>query len=101
MKSLVVAMAIHSPQHTVVSSLPIYLPQSRMHNRRNRRVVCSSVSSNTMEEKGPKPEYKPGVLDDFFLNSFRNKLVKGYYRKSDGIRRSLDMMVLLNWRKLL
>lgn len=76
MKSLVVAMAIHSPQHTVVSSLPIYLPQSRMHNRRNRRVVCSSVSSNTMEEKGPKPEYKPGVLDDFFLNSFRNKLVK-------------------------
>ncbi|XWS31835.1 hypothetical protein CRYUN_Cryun23aG0110300 [Craigia yunnanensis] len=81
MKMKPMALALHGPHQTIVSSCPIYLlppsySKSLLHNRRSLRVFCSSVPSKTMEGKGPKPEYKPGILDDFFLNSFRNKFVK-------------------------
>jgi hypothetical protein len=33
-----------------------------------------------------KAEYKPGVLDDLFLNLFRNKLVKVVFLNWSGIR---------------
>ncbi|XP_022757850.1 beta-carotene isomerase D27, chloroplastic isoform X2 [Durio zibethinus] len=83
MKMKPLALALHGPQQTIVSSCPIYLlppsplnSKSLLQNRRFSRVFCSSVTSKTIEGKGPKPEYRPGILDDFFLNSFRKKLVK-------------------------
>lgn len=100
MKMMPLALTLHAPQTVMVSSSPIYLlPTSSLHNRTSFRAFCSSVSPETIHSEGSKAEYKPGNLDHFFLNSFRDKLVKGCYRKLDGIRRSLDMMDLLNWRK--
>ncbi|XP_007051131.2 PREDICTED: beta-carotene isomerase D27, chloroplastic isoform X1 [Theobroma cacao] len=78
MKMKPLAQALHVPPQTIVSSCPIYLlPPSHsislLQNRRISRIFCSS---KTIEEKGSKPDYKPGILDHFFINSFRNKLVK-------------------------
>ncbi|XP_062143250.1 beta-carotene isomerase D27, chloroplastic [Alnus glutinosa] len=55
-----------SPSH------PFYQPRPPLpHQNHGFRVLCSSL-----ESKPIKAEYKPGVLDDLFLNLFRNKLVK-------------------------
>ncbi|XP_024010033.1 beta-carotene isomerase D27, chloroplastic isoform X1 [Eutrema salsugineum] len=45
---------------------------------RARRVRCrvSDSSEVKFDEGASKSEYKPGVLDDFFMHSFRNKLVE-------------------------
>ncbi|XP_017982150.1 PREDICTED: beta-carotene isomerase D27, chloroplastic isoform X2 [Theobroma cacao] len=84
MKMKPLAQALHVPPQTIVSSCPIYLlPPSHsislLQNRRISRIFCSS---KTIEEKGSKPDYKPGILDHFFINSFRNKLVKVRILKS-------------------
>lgn len=36
--------------------------------------ICDSQVKS--DEGASKLEYKPGILDDFFMNSFRNKLVE-------------------------
>ncbi|XP_058765265.1 beta-carotene isomerase D27, chloroplastic [Vicia villosa] len=58
---------------------------------RNRRLCVSfsstsSSGSKTVGVAAPKIEYKPGVLDDLFLNLFRNKLVQevGWDSKKPG-----------------
>ncbi|KAK8702288.1 hypothetical protein V6N13_020649 [Hibiscus sabdariffa] len=50
--------------------------KSLLQHRRFSPAFCSSLSSEPIEIKDPKLGYKRGILDDFFLNSFRNKLVK-------------------------
>ncbi|KAL4360498.1 hypothetical protein GQ457_04G029370 [Hibiscus cannabinus] len=50
--------------------------KSLLQHRRFSPAFCSSLSSEPIEIKDSKLEYKTGILDDFFLNSFRNKLVK-------------------------
>lgn len=77
MKMMPLALTLHAPQTVMVSSSPIYLlPTSSLHNRTSFRAFCSSVSPETIHSEGSKAEYKPGNLDHFFLNSFRDKLVK-------------------------
>ncbi|TKY52447.1 Beta-carotene isomerase D27 [Spatholobus suberectus] len=76
----------------VVGAAPVVCLSVR---KRRFRVSFSSSSSSsssgskTVEQVGiaaPKPEYKPGVFDDLFLNSFRNKLVQevGWDSKKAG-----------------
>ncbi|XP_074267830.1 beta-carotene isomerase D27, chloroplastic isoform X2 [Silene latifolia] len=54
------------------------------------QLSCSSSSSTKLEvndqKLGPRPEYKPTWLDDFFLNSFRQKLVEevGWESEKEG-----------------
>ncbi|MBA0715122.1 hypothetical protein Golax_014044 [Gossypium laxum] len=77
MKMMPLALTLHAPQTVMVSSSPIYLlPTSSLQNRTSFRAFCSSVSPETIHSEGSKAEYKPGILDHFFLNSFRDKLVK-------------------------
>ncbi|XP_021904459.1 beta-carotene isomerase D27, chloroplastic isoform X2 [Carica papaya] len=55
-------------------SQPSPLLQSRRFH-----VSCSSLQSESEKAKdnsASRLEYKPGILDDFFLNSFRSKLVQ-------------------------
>lgn len=37
------------------------------------------------EEGASKLEYKPGILDDFFMHSFRNKLVEVSLQNANGV----------------
>ncbi|KAG4119970.1 hypothetical protein ERO13_D11G113100v2 [Gossypium hirsutum] len=77
MKMMPLALTLPAPQTVMVSSSPIYLlPTSSLQNRTSFRAFCSSVSPETIHSEGSKAEYKPGILDHFFLNSFRDKLVK-------------------------
>ncbi|XP_057422730.1 beta-carotene isomerase D27, chloroplastic isoform X1 [Lotus japonicus] len=61
---------------------------SSVRNQRFRVSFSSSSSSGskTVEIAAPKIEYKPNVVDDLFLNLFRNKLVQevGWDSKKPG-----------------
>ncbi|XP_039007481.1 beta-carotene isomerase D27, chloroplastic-like [Hibiscus syriacus] len=73
MKMKPLALGTHAPQ-TMLTISPH--AKSLLQNRRFCPAFCSSVSSEPIGTQGSKLEYKAGILDDFFLNSFRNKLVK-------------------------
>ncbi|XP_014511284.1 beta-carotene isomerase D27, chloroplastic [Vigna radiata var. radiata] len=74
----------------VVGAAPLPVLCSRARNHRFRVSFSSpSSGSKTVEQVGiaaAKPEYKPGVFDDMFLNLFRNKLVQevGWDSKEPG-----------------
>ncbi|KAE8697169.1 putative Tetratricopeptide repeat (TPR)-like superfamily protein [Hibiscus syriacus] len=65
------ALALHAPQ-TMLTLFPH--SKSLLQNRRFSPAFCSSVSSETIQIQRSKLEYKKGILDDFFLDFFRNKL---------------------------
>ncbi|KAF5462405.1 hypothetical protein F2P56_018411 [Juglans regia] len=59
-------------------SNPLFQPQS-LPQKHAFRVLCSSFDSKPIQDgyTAAKPDnYKPGVLDDLFLNLFRNKMVQ-------------------------
>ncbi|XP_044501650.1 beta-carotene isomerase D27, chloroplastic isoform X2 [Mangifera indica] len=61
-----------------ISSSPSHfpsVPKPQLHNHR-LRISCASIPPETKESEISRTEYKAGVLDDFLLNSFRNKLVQ-------------------------
>ncbi|GMY17064.1 beta-carotene isomerase D27, chloroplastic [Fagus crenata] len=64
----------HSQSHPLFYQ-PKTLPQTQSPAF---RVLCYSLQSKPvkLEDTTSKPEYKPGILDDLFLNLFRNKLVQ-------------------------
>ncbi|KAJ4727821.1 beta-carotene isomerase D27, chloroplastic [Melia azedarach] len=71
------SLALRPP---IISSSPSHshtITKTQLQNPRFR-VSCSSVQSERLKSESAttRTEYKPGVLDDFFLNSFRNKLVQ-------------------------
>ncbi|KAL9318823.1 hypothetical protein ACSQ67_015340 [Phaseolus vulgaris] len=74
----------------VVGAAPLPLVCSSGRNHRFRvSFSSSSPGFKTVEQVGiaaAKPEYKPGVFDDMFLNLFRNKLVQevGWDSKEPG-----------------
>ncbi|CAJ2629027.1 unnamed protein product [Trifolium pratense] len=74
----------------VIGGVPMLSCSSGIRNRRFC-VSCSSTSSSSGPktvgvELATKSEYKPGVVDDLFLNLFRNKLVQevGWDSKKAG-----------------
>ncbi|XP_044501653.1 beta-carotene isomerase D27, chloroplastic isoform X4 [Mangifera indica] len=63
-----------------ISSSPSHfpsVPKPQLHNHR-LRISCASIPPETLKKESEisRTEYKAGVLDDFLLNSFRNKLVQ-------------------------
>ncbi|XP_022155218.1 beta-carotene isomerase D27, chloroplastic [Momordica charantia] len=62
-----------------ISSPPLRFSSSKSHLRNHSiNTSCSALQSESIIKDGvsPKTEYKPGILDDFFLNLFRSKMVQ-------------------------
>ncbi|XP_021770054.1 beta-carotene isomerase D27, chloroplastic-like isoform X1 [Chenopodium quinoa] len=68
------------PPYLISHSSNQYLPIKSYSKTRNFHVSCSSSSSSKMQVEddklGARSEYKPNLLDGFFLDSFRKKLVE-------------------------
>ncbi|XP_008451473.1 beta-carotene isomerase D27, chloroplastic isoform X1 [Cucumis melo] len=69
------ALLLHPP---TISSAPLRFNSSKSHLRNRPFILsCSALQSGSIKDgTSSKSEYKPGILDDFFLNVFRSKMVQ-------------------------
>ncbi|KAG7025594.1 Beta-carotene isomerase D27, chloroplastic, partial [Cucurbita argyrosperma subsp. argyrosperma] len=70
-----VALLLHPPA-TIPSAALRLSSKSHLRNRPLSFSCFAVQSESTKVEVSSKPEYKPGMLDDFFLNLFRSKMVQ-------------------------
>ncbi|XP_013684402.1 beta-carotene isomerase D27, chloroplastic isoform X2 [Brassica napus] len=76
-------LLLHVPPPTTIGFSCSSSPRSTTQTLNLTRRVRCHISNSTEVEGSSKSEYKPGVLDDFFMQSFRNKLVEEVGSDSD------------------
>ncbi|CAG7881797.1 unnamed protein product [Brassica rapa] len=79
----ILLLRVPPPSPTIVFSYSSSPRSTTRSLNLTRRVRCRVSNSTEVVEGASKSEYKPGVLDDFFMQSFRNKLVEEVGSDSD------------------